>query len=110
MAKEQARAIVEIVAGDGACPRDWWYLPRWVPRVATTAHGVPGGQWLVFADADLGDELGRALDGGLRVYPLGILDGDLDAQWVAELGGVQRVLFAPAVTGTAIDVVSAIAT
>jgi len=41
------------------------------------------------------------------VYPLGILDGDLDAQWVAELGGVQRVLFAPAVTGTAIDVVSA---
>jgi phthiocerol/phenolphthiocerol synthesis type-I polyketide synthase B len=62
---------------------------------------------LVFADADLGDELGRALDGGLRVYPLGILDGDLDAQWVAELGGVQRVLFAPAVTGAAIDVAEA---
>ena len=28
----------------------------------------------------------------VRVHPPGILDGDLDAQWVAELGGVQRVL------------------
>ena len=47
------------------------------------------------------------LDGGVRVYPPGILDGDLDAQWVAELGDVQRVVFAPAVTGAAIDVAEA---
>jgi phthiocerol/phenolphthiocerol synthesis type-I polyketide synthase B len=97
----------QTVAGDGVGPRDWWYVPRWVPRAGTTAHGVPGGQWLVFADAEVGVELGRGLDGGVRVYPPGILDGDLDAQWVAELGGVQRVLFAPAVTGAAIDVAGA---
>ena len=97
----------QTVAGDGVGPRDWWYVPRWAPRAGTTAHGVPGGRWLVFADAELGVELGRGLDGGVRVYPPQILDGDLDAQWVAELGGVQRVLFAPAVTGAAIDVAGA---
>ena len=82
-------------------------MPRWVPRAGTTAHGVPGGQWLVFADTEVGVELGRGLDGGVRVHPPGILDGDLDAQLVAELGDVQRVLFAPAVTGAAIDVAEA---
>ena len=94
-------------AGDEVAGRDWWYVPRWAPRAATTAHGVPGGPWLVFGDADLGDELGRALDGGVRMYPPEILDGDLDAQVLAELADAQQVVFAPAVTGAAIDVAEA---
>jgi phthiocerol/phenolphthiocerol synthesis type-I polyketide synthase B len=100
-------AVGGPVARDGVAGRDWWYAPRWVPRAASSTQDAAGGQWLVFADADLGDELDRALDGGVRMYPLGILDGDLDAQVLAELADAQQVVFAPAVTGTAIDVAEA---
>ena len=46
-------------------------------------------------------------DASVRVYPPEILDGDLDAQWVAELADAQQVVFAPAVSGAAIDVAGA---
>ena len=92
--------------GDGGGLQDWWYAPRWLPRAAPTTHDAPGGCWVVFADTEVGAELGN-LDGQIRVYPPQTLDDDLDTQWVTELDGAQQVLFTPAVTGSAIDAAQA---
>ena len=102
-----AMGVAERVSGDGVVGRDWWYVPRWAPCQLPAGGSAPSGQWLVFADADVGVELGRGLGCPVTVYPPGILDGDVDAELVAELGGVQRVLYAPAVTDVPIDVASA---
>ena len=106
-----AVGVGEAVAGDGVVGRDWWYVPRWAARAAPAGGGALSGRWLVFADAELGAELGRGLDCRVRVHRPGVLDGDLngdlDAELVADLGRVGRVLYAPAVGGAAIDVAAA---
>ena len=58
------------VAGDGVVPRDWWYVPTWAPR-GSAGSSAAAGQWLVFADADLGAELGRELDCRATGLPAG---------------------------------------
>ena len=101
------RVAPSAVADDGGGLRDWWYVPRWVPRAATTAHGAPGGHWLVFADTEVGVELGRTLmarygcirrRSSMMIWTRSV---------VTELDGAQQVLFTPAVTGAAIDVAEA---
>jgi phthiocerol/phenolphthiocerol synthesis type-I polyketide synthase B len=98
----------QSVAGDGGGLRDWWYAPQWVPRAASSTQDAAGGQWLVFGDAQWGGELSRGAAAPVRVYPPETLDGDLDAQVVAELADARQVVFAPAVhSGAAIDAAQA---
>ena len=97
-------AVGAAGAGDGVGGRDWWYVPRWAPRAASSTQNPPGGCWLVFGDAKWGGEVSRGAGAPVRVYPHEILDGDLDAQVVADLADAQQVVFAPAVSSAAIDV------
>jgi phthiocerol/phenolphthiocerol synthesis type-I polyketide synthase B len=99
--------VVRRVVGDGGVRRDWWYVPRWVARAASGAQAAPGGWWLVFADAEWGVEVSRGAGAPVQVYPPEILEGDLDAQMLAELADVARVVYAPPVTGAGMDVASA---
>jgi phthiocerol/phenolphthiocerol synthesis type-I polyketide synthase B len=94
----------ETVTADGGAGRDWWYVPRWTPRAASDTQDAPSGRWLVFADAQFGVEVSRGAGAPVTIYPPQILDTDLDVQWVADLAGVQNVLYAPTVSAEPIDV------
>jgi phthiocerol/phenolphthiocerol synthesis type-I polyketide synthase B len=93
--------------GAAGAGRHWWYAPRWVPRAASSTRTAPGGRWVVFADTELGVELGRAAGSPVTAYPPDLLDTDLPTQVVAELAEAQQVVYAPEVHGAGIEVAQA---
>ena len=70
--------------GNGPVPADWLYETTWPSRPLPDGHAGTDGSWLVLGDDDLAAELG---------------DGPI--------GAVDNVLYAPAGTGSPIDVASA---
>ncbi|MCV7230123.1 type I polyketide synthase [Mycolicibacterium komossense] len=83
-----APARRRALAGESSpIPADWLYEPAWPTSPLPAAESAGAGSWLVVGDDDLQAELGSG----------------------AALAEVDNVLFAPAVTGSAIDVASAYA-
>ncbi len=71
-------------AGDSPVPADWLYEPTWPIRPLPEDHTGTDGSWLVLGDDEVAAELGR---------------GPIDA--------VDNVLYAPAGTGSPVDVAAA---
>ena len=73
-----------LAAHECPIPADWLYEPTWPSRPLPECEAGTVGSWLVLGDDELADELGRG-----------------------PIGHVDNVLYAPAGTGSSIDVASA---
>jgi phthiocerol/phenolphthiocerol synthesis type-I polyketide synthase B len=89
----------------------WSYRLEWPVRPlpsGPSAATVGSGSWLVVSDPGLSDELARIVDPGCRVEFLAPSALDHDATALHDLlDGVDKVLYAPPVTGQPVDVESA---
>jgi phthiocerol/phenolphthiocerol synthesis type-I polyketide synthase B len=81
-------------------PAEWCCTLTWPTRALPAATPAAEGRWLVVADAALGAQFSRTLDGddALTVLPPSVLADDAGRAALADaLGGVSHVVFAPEV-------------
>ncbi len=94
---------------DDVVPQDWYCQLNWpvvdLPEAPADA-GTDGGRWLVIGDPGLASALGRVVGDPARVTALApsVLADDAGRSALVEaLGGVDRVLFAPALAADALS-------
>ena len=92
--------------GDGVLD-DWFYELTWPIRELTRADTTADSSWLVLADPEAGIELGPLLGADSRVLAPSVLEegGDKTAL-LGALTGAEKVLYAPSVPSTHLDVAS----
>ena len=92
--------------GDGVLD-DWFYELTWPIRELTPADTTADSSWLVLADAEAGIELGPLLGADSRVLATSVLEegGDKTAL-LGALTSAEKVLYAPSVPSTHLDVAS----
>ena len=85
---------------DGPIPAEWYCELAWPARGLSQAQAGVDSWWLVFADSELGAEIGRVLgdDSRVTVLPPSLLAEDTDEAALTDaLAGVTHVLYAPQV-------------
>jgi phthiocerol/phenolphthiocerol synthesis type-I polyketide synthase B len=93
-------------AGD-VIPAEWNCELAWPARPLPAAETTPHGSWLVFADTDVGVEIGALLGQDARVTllaPSALTEDADDSALLDAVGGASTVLFAPDIASTIFDV------
>jgi len=80
---------------DAAIPLEWLYEPTWKDRAVPETGTTKARPWVVLAGADLGAELGRAVESPVTVLDSDILDDPDHARLLDALDAAGQVLYAP---------------